>query len=34
MTNVRILNKSNNSNPAYETLGSSGMDVRAFVKKV
>lgn len=33
MTNVRILNKSNNPNPAYETLGSSGMDVRAFCEE-
>lgn len=33
MTNVKVLNKSNNPTPAYETPGSSGMDVRAFCEK-
>ena len=28
---IRIINKSNNALPAYETAGSAGMDVRAFV---
>jgi dUTP pyrophosphatase len=28
---IRIINKSNNVLPAYETAGSAGMDVRAFV---
>ncbi len=28
---IRIINKSNNSLPAYETAGSAGMDVRAFI---
>jgi dUTP pyrophosphatase len=29
---IRIINKSNNALPAYETAGSAGMDVRAFVE--
>ena len=28
---VKIINKSNNPNPEYKTMGSSGMDVRAFL---
>ena len=28
---VRIINKSNNQNPFYQTSGSSGMDLRAFL---
>ena len=28
---IKIINKSNNPLPAYETSGSSGMDLRAFV---
>jgi dUTP pyrophosphatase len=28
---IRIINKSNNALPAYETAGSAGMDIRAFV---
>jgi dUTP pyrophosphatase len=28
---IRIINKSNNPLPAYETSGSAGMDVRAFM---
>jgi dUTP pyrophosphatase len=28
---IRIINKSNNTLPAYETAGSAGMDIRAFV---
>jgi dUTP pyrophosphatase len=28
---IRIINRSNNALPAYETAGSAGMDVRAFV---
>ena len=28
---VKIINKSNNPNPEYKTIGSSGMDVRAFI---
>lgn len=30
---IRIINKSNNPLPAYETKGSAGMDVRAFVEE-
>lgn len=30
---IRIINKSNNPLPAYETKGSAGMDVRAFTEK-
>src|SRR5580700_2293510 len=30
---VRIINKSNNALPAYETKGSAGMDVRAFLSE-
>ena len=29
---IRIVNKSNNALPAYETAGSAGMDIRAFVE--
>jgi dUTP diphosphatase len=29
---IRIINKSNNTLPAYETAGSAGMDLRAFVE--
>jgi dUTP pyrophosphatase len=29
---IKIVNKSDNSLPAYETQGSAGMDVRAFIK--
>src|SRR5271168_2730686 len=29
---IRIINKSNNPLPAYETAGSAGMDIRAFVE--
>ena len=29
---IRIINKSNNALPAYETAGSAGMDIRAFVE--
>mgnify|MGYP005698148657 FL=1 len=28
---IRITNKSNNQNPSYQTSGSSGMDLRAFI---
>lgn len=28
---VKIINKSNNPLPKYETLGSAGMDIRAFI---
>ncbi len=28
---IRIINQSNNPLPAYETVGSAGMDIRAFV---
>ena len=30
---IRIINKSNNPLPAYETNGSAGMDVRAFIEQ-
>ena len=30
---IRIINKSNNPLPAYETSGSAGMDVRAFLNE-
>ena len=30
---VRIINKSDNPLPAYETLGSAGMDLRAFTEE-
>ncbi|MCX6197762.1 MAG: dUTP diphosphatase [Bacteroidetes bacterium] len=30
---IRIINKSNNPLPAYETSGSAGMDLRAFVSE-
>ncbi|MES2621155.1 MAG: dUTP diphosphatase [Bacteroidota bacterium] len=30
---IRIINKSNNPLPAYETKGSAGMDVRAFIEE-
>ena len=29
---IRIINRSNNVLPAYETAGSAGMDIRAFVE--
>jgi dUTP pyrophosphatase len=29
---IRIINQSNNPLPAYETAGSAGMDIRAFVE--
>jgi dUTP pyrophosphatase len=29
---IRIINKSNNPLPAYETAGSAGMDIRAFIE--
>lgn len=29
---IRIINKSNNPLPAYETSGSAGMDLRAFIE--
>ena len=28
---IRITNKSNNQNPSYQTSGSSGMDLRAYI---
>lgn len=31
--NVRVINKSNNLLPAYETALSAGMDIRAFIKE-
>jgi dUTP pyrophosphatase len=31
--NVKIINRSNNSLPAYATEGSSGMDVRAYLQE-
>lgn len=31
---VNIINRSNNALPAYETEGSSGMDLRAFIENV
>ncbi|HWB63754.1 MAG TPA: dUTP diphosphatase [Chitinophagales bacterium] len=30
---IRIINKSNNPLPAYETAGSAGMDIRAFLEE-
>ena len=30
---VKIINKSNNQNPFYQTSGSSGMDLRAFLSE-
>lgn len=30
---IRIINKSSNPLPAYETAGSAGMDVRAFIEE-
>lgn len=33
MVKVRILNKSDNKNPSYQTPGSSGMDLHAFLEK-
>ena len=30
---VRIINKSDNPLPAYETIGSAGMDIRAFIEE-
>lgn len=30
---LRIINKSNNPLPAYETVGSAGMDLRAFLQE-
>ena len=30
---IRIINRSNNPLPAYETSGSAGMDIRAFMEK-
>ena len=30
---IRIINKSNNPLPAYETSGSAGMDLRAFIEE-
>jgi len=30
---VKIINKSNNPNPSYETELSAGMDIRAFIEK-
>ncbi|MBI2730403.1 MAG: dUTP diphosphatase [Sphingobacteriales bacterium] len=30
--NIKIINQSNNSLPAYATAGSSGMDLRAFIE--
>ena len=29
---VKIINKSNNPNPSYETEFSAGMDIRAFIE--
>ena len=29
---IRIINQSNNALPAYETAGSAGMDIRAFIE--
>ena len=29
---IKIVNKSNNPSPAYETIGSAGMDMRAFTE--
>ena len=29
---IRIINKSNNPLPAYETAGSAGLDIRAFIE--
>lgn len=31
MIKVKLINKSNNSNPCYETSGSAGVDLRAFI---
>lgn len=31
MTTIKIINKSNNDLPAYETLGSAGMDIRSYL---
>jgi len=31
---IRVINKSNNPLPAYETAGAAGMDVRAFITEV
>lgn len=31
---VRIVNKSNNELPAYQTTGSAGMDLRAFLSEI
>ena len=31
MIKVKLINKSNNPNPCYETLGSAGVDLRAFI---
>jgi dUTP pyrophosphatase len=33
MKNIKIINKSNNELPNYATVGSSGMDLRAFIEK-
>jgi len=30
---IKIINKSTNSLPQYETIGSSGMDIRAFINE-
>lgn len=32
MTNIRIVNLSNNKLPEYQTIGASGMDLHAFLK--
>jgi dUTP pyrophosphatase len=31
MTTIKIINKSNNDLPAYETSGSAGMDIRSYL---
>jgi dUTP pyrophosphatase len=33
MIKVKLINKSNNPNPSYETAGSAGVDLRAFTEE-
>jgi dUTP pyrophosphatase len=33
MTSIKIINKSTNELPKYETRGAAGMDIRAFIKE-
>jgi len=33
MIKVKLINKSNNPNPSYETTGSAGVDLRAFTEE-